>query len=420
MKSVLLFFLFLSAHFFLGAIDIDSPKFILMDAYTKQVIISRQADVKTFPASITKVGTFCYAQHHKPTPLSHLVTAKRSELAAISPQQKKKGNFKYPSYWIEFASSHVGLKVGERITIADLLHGMMLESGNDAANVLADFVSGSVPQFVKEMNEFLKDIGCKNTLFQNPHGLHHPEHYSTAYDLALMTAFALKDPVFSKVVSTLRYKKEKTNKQNETTFFQGNRLLKKGAYFYPYAIGVKTGYTTDAKHTFIAAAEKDGKKLIAVLLNAKQAKDMYEDAKKLFELGFNEQKERQILLEPGKQVDIKLKIPSLETELAVMLKEPVSVDIYPSERKNIQIFVNWFDLGLPIEKGQKVGELWIEAANGQEVAREFLYAFDSLEPDFQHKLKNLDSWLKSNRTILLSLLFLVVIFSLKMKLSSND
>src|SRR5690606_27597099 len=121
-----------------------------------------------------------------------------------------------PSYWLESDGTMMHLKVGEMVTLDALLHGMMLVSGNDAANVVAEHIEGSVPQFMDSLNEYLQSIGCKNTKYSNPHGLTHHEHWSTAYDLAVMTRKALKIPKFREIVSTLVYTKPKTNKQPQS------------------------------------------------------------------------------------------------------------------------------------------------------------------------------------------------------------
>src|SRR6185437_6437502 len=144
--------------------------------------------------------------------------------------------------------------VGEEMPLKEYLYGMMVRSGNDAANVIAEYVSGSIPTFMQELNDYLKQIGCLNTTFCNPHGLHHPDHKTTAFDMALLTREAMKNPVFREIVSTVRHKRPKTNKRPAAVLVQTNRIIKSGTqYYYPKAIGVKTGYHSRAQNTLVAA-----------------------------------------------------------------------------------------------------------------------------------------------------------------------
>ena len=131
--------------------------------------------------------------------------------------------------------------------LKSLLYGLMLPSGNDAANVIAEAVSGSVPDFMRELNDFLQSIGCSRTQFKNPHGLPDLEHVTTAKDLAIMAQFAMKSAVFREIVSSSKFLRPQTNKQPEVLLSQGNSLVKPGAkHFYPHATGLKTGYTIQA------------------------------------------------------------------------------------------------------------------------------------------------------------------------------
>src|SRR5690606_37302020 len=108
-----------------------------------------------------------------------------------------------PSYWDEWDGTKMGIKIGEQFSMETLLYGLMMLSGNDAANVLAETVSGTIPRFLEELNEYMRSLGCHSTFFNNPHGLHHQEHCTTAYDLALITRRALQHPKFCEIVSTL-------------------------------------------------------------------------------------------------------------------------------------------------------------------------------------------------------------------------
>lgn len=151
---------------------------------------------------------------------------------------------------------------------------MLLPSANDAANVLAEKISGSISAFADLMNEKALSIGCKDTHFVNPSGIHDENHYSTAYDLSLIGNYAMKIDTFREIVSMTSCSLPTTAKYNqERTFDTTNRLLVQGEYYYPYAVGVKTGFTTPAGNCLVSASLKDGMEWICVVLGAVQTDD---------------------------------------------------------------------------------------------------------------------------------------------------
>lgn len=177
--------------------------------------------------------------------------------------------------------SSIYLKAGEQIPLEHLLYGMMLRSGNDAAVAIAEHVGGSVEGFVYMMNEKAEYLGLSNTHFANPHGLDHPDHYSTAADLARLTAYAMKNPTFREIVSTevktVPWPGEKWHRK----WYNKNKMLR----FYRWADGVKTGYTKQARRTLVSSATRDGRKLVSVTLNAP---DDWNDSMRMLEFGFRE------------------------------------------------------------------------------------------------------------------------------------
>ena len=175
--------------------------------------------------------------------------------------------------------SAIYIKEGEKIYLRDLVYGLMLRSGNDAAIAIADYVGGSVNNFVKTMNEKAEKIGMKNTTFNNPSGLDEEDgNYSTAYDMAILTSYAMKNKEYRKIVSTQKYKVS-TNKNNYL-WKNKNKLLK----IYKYATGGKTGYTKKAKRTLVTTASNKSINLVAVTLN--DGND-FKDHMKLFDYAFN-------------------------------------------------------------------------------------------------------------------------------------
>jgi D-alanyl-D-alanine carboxypeptidase (penicillin-binding protein 5/6) len=146
--------------------ELSAPSAVLMNAETGKVLFAKNADVPCYPASTTKMATALYALHQKKDCLQQKIVASKEALMTVSPSVRKRS---HPSYRLEFGGTHIGIKAGEELDYQTLLYGLMLSSGNDAANVIAEFISGSIPQFMQELNLFLQEIGCKNSRFQNPH-----------------------------------------------------------------------------------------------------------------------------------------------------------------------------------------------------------------------------------------------------------
>lgn len=175
--------------------------------------------------------------------------------------------------------SSLYLKEGEKWKLEDLLYGLMLQSGNDAATAIAISCGGSVEGFVKKMNDFAKKLGLKNTCFKNPHGLHAEGHYTSAHDLATITAYALCDPLFAKIVSSKSHLVESEDFPDGRYIYNKNKLLSS----FDGANGVKTGYTTDSGRCFVGAAERNGMQLVSVVINCP---DMWERTKALLNSAF--------------------------------------------------------------------------------------------------------------------------------------
>lgn len=172
--------------------------------------------------------------------------------------------------YVQVADASIGvegtsiyLRQGEVIKVKDLLYGLMLRSGNDAATALACHVGGSVEGFATMMNDLAASVGANNSHFQNPHGLDHSEHYTTAYDLALISAYALNNPIFKEIVSTKSHVIEATNKSDKRYLTNKNRLLNS----LEGCCGVKTGFTSKAGRCLVSAVERDERTSVCVVLN---------------------------------------------------------------------------------------------------------------------------------------------------------
>lgn len=232
---------------------------LLMDADTGEILYGENADVKMEIASTTKV-------------LTAVTVIENTDIFMTA---------EIPSEAVGVEGSSIYLRNGERWKVLDLLFGLMLRSGNDAATALAVITSGTTESFVRLMNETARKAGAKNSNFVNSHGLHDDNHYSTATDMARITAYALRCRIFAEIVKTKTHRtvKETPEGTENVVFYNKNKLL----YSYPYAIGVKTGYTKHSGRCLISAAEKDGRKLVCVTLNVG---DTYGVSKGLFEKYF--------------------------------------------------------------------------------------------------------------------------------------
>jgi len=232
----------------------------------------------------------------------------------------------------------------------------------------------------------MKDLGCKQTRFLNPHGLHHPDHQTTAYDMAILTKEALKDPLFREIVSTAKFTRPKSNKQAPTLLLQTNMLIREGKNHYSKAIGVKTGHTSHAQNTFVGAAEYEGRTLIAVLLKSKDRSAIFKDSIKLFEAAFNQPKIRKNYLPAGPQ-KFEKEIAGTENVLKTYTKEDLTLEFYPAEEPEIKCLLYWTHLNLPIEKGAPVAELRLETLDGQVLRSVSLFSSEKMEASWLFWLK---------------------------------
>ena len=253
-------------------LELDAEAVILMDAVSGTVLYQKNAFEKEYPASITKIMTV-YLALEKGTP-DQLLTASDTAI----------DNF-------DRSSTHIWLDYGEQLTLLDACYAAMLQSANDAANVLAEGIGGTQENFALMMNEAAAAAGAMNTHFTNAHGLPDENHTTTAYDMAMITRQALMNEEFRTIFETYSYTMAPTNKQEESRVFAtGNEMMKKGKYQYEYASGGKVGWTEDAGYTMVATAKKDGMELIAVVMKCSSKDARYDDARQLFEYGFENYK----------------------------------------------------------------------------------------------------------------------------------
>ena len=257
----------------LGEISLYSEAAILMDGDTGQILVGRDIDKSMFPASITKILTALVALENGE--LSDTVVVSQVCVDAIPAD-----------------TSRVVMDVGEEFTLEQLLYGLLLPSGNDAAYAIAEHVGGTYERFIEMLNEKAAALGAVNTHFTNPHGLPDPAHVTTARDMALILCAAIKDPVFLQISGTGQYVIPPTNKQPEERRINNtHRMIKPqppNNFLYEDVIAGKTGYTVASGHTLVTAARRDGHTLVAVVLQSPDTADKFTDTTKLFDYGFDE------------------------------------------------------------------------------------------------------------------------------------
>jgi D-alanyl-D-alanine carboxypeptidase (penicillin-binding protein 5/6) len=370
-------------------VKVNAESAILMNAKTGAILYEKHSRKMMYPASITKIATILLALKLSGSNLDEMIQINQEMLATSTEEAKIRSNYTSPPYELVPDGTKMGIKKDERVSLRELLYGMMLVSGNDAANAVAFHLGkGSINHYMEKVNAYLKQIGCKNTHFLNPHGLFHPKHQTTAYDMALMTSEALKDPTFCKIVSTVQYSQPKTNKSEGRVFVQYNKLLRRGPFYYPKAIGVKTGYLSKAGHTLVAAAESEGRMLVAVLLKAKERSDKFKDAIKLFEAAFDEKEVQRTLLKGGPQ-SFELQLEGASQPIKTRIEEDAVISYFPAEEQKIKALLYWEDLTLPVKKNQRVGHVKIKAKNGHVLLTVPLLAQDDVKATWLHWLKHL-------------------------------
>jgi D-alanyl-D-alanine carboxypeptidase len=237
---------------------------------------------------------------------------------------------------------------------------MMLESANDAALALAEHISGSQEEFAKLMNKKASELGCRNTNFVNPHGLHDDNHFTTPYDLYLITKEALKNPKFKEIVATKSYKIMPTNKQPEIRYMNNhNKLIQPSKNRYKYADGVKTGYTKQAKYTFVGSASKDNMNLLVVVM--KDGPDFYDSVKSLFDYGFDNYTDLKVF--SANDEISQLRILGIKDSIPLYPKQDLIISVPKNKQPEIQKNIILNSFFTRITSGQPVGFIQVNAGD---------------------------------------------------------
>ena len=304
---------------------ISAQSFVVLDARTNTVLYEHNARNKMSMASTTKIMTAIIA----------LEKLSEEQIVKITPDMLK------------VEGTAMGLAAGDEISVKGLLTGLLLESGNDAANALAFHIAGSLEKFSTVMNQKAKDLGMSGSNFVTPSGLDSEQHYTTAYDMAILTSYSLKNPLFEEIVSTKKEKVTFFNPPKTVTYYNHNRLLSE----MDGAIGVKTGFTKKSGRCLVSAARRNGATVVTVTLKA--ASD-WSDHKQLTDYGFEEMIEIPLDTTLPKSINV---ISSDKKEIEIQMNNDIKMTLPKSNNKIIrQVCLPDF-LYARITKGDKVGEV---------------------------------------------------------------
>ena len=335
-------------------LNITSGAALLVEPNTNTVLYEKNAKEKMYPASTTKIMTALLALEN--CKLDDSVTASQKAVSSISS---------------DYAT--VFINPGETLTIEQLLNVLLIPSGNVAGNILAEHISGNIDNFVNLMNQKAKDLGCVNTHFTNPYGLHDDNHYTCAYDLYLISKEAMKYYAFRNIVKKTDYYLEPSNnyRKEDRKYKSTNDLIKpnnsKSAtnYYYPYAIGIKTGYTKEAKNCLVSAANKDGLELFCVILggekNAQGVDQRFLETKKLYTFAYDNYFNRTLREANSVFRQVEIKNATNQTKkLDILVKDNITAlvdsdNLYSTIPPSTDL--NLDNLKAPIQKGQKVGTI---------------------------------------------------------------
>jgi serine-type D-Ala-D-Ala carboxypeptidase (penicillin-binding protein 5/6) len=263
---IILIFLVLSNQLYTYAeenqpLEIKSEAAVLLDSETGAVLYNKNGEERLFPASLTKIATAIYA----------IENGNIEDVVTVSARA------------VNEEGTRVYLEEGEKVLLKQLIQGMLINSGNDAAVAIAEHIDGSVEKFAENINKYLiNEIGVRNSHFTNPNGLFNEQHYTTALDLALITNYAKKNPLFSEIFGT---KELNWSGESWQTTLLTHHLLLKGEIPFEGITGGKTGFVNESKHTLATTAENENIKLTAIVLKADTNKVTYKDTENLIEYG---------------------------------------------------------------------------------------------------------------------------------------
>ena len=359
--TILLLLTFLVPSLSLGAPpDHSARAAVLMEAETGRILYEKNPHQKMPMASTTKIMTAILALEN-----SHL-----SDIVTVSPSASG----------VEGSSLY--LAAGEKLTMEQLLYGLMLRSGNDAATAIAEHLGKSIEGFAEMMNKKAREIGAMNTNFMNPHGLHHDQHYTTAYDLALISAYAMKNSTFREIASTKYYKMPWEGQPWDRVVMNKNALL----WDYEGANGIKTGYTMASRRCLASAALRNDMQLVAVVLDCQP---WFEDSAAILNYGFSNYEMKKLFStkEVVGQIPIK---DGFEKNVELVLQDDISIPLAEGEMDHLNITLQHPEiLKAPIIAGTRVGSIDITLGDEVRISKDIYAASTVKENTFPSNLRNI-------------------------------
>lgn len=361
-----------------AVMEVAAKAALLVDGETGEVLYAKNEHDELYPASITKVMTALLvleAVDSGKLSMDQEITATASALEGLAED-----------------GSSANIKEGEVMTVKNLLYCMLVISANETCNILGEQVSGSVEAFVERMNERAAELGCVNTHFVNATGLHDPQHYTSAWDVYLITKEAMKHPDFMTICNTAQITVPATNLSDARVLHTTNYLLSNWraiGYTYSAAQGIKTGSTSDAGYCLVSSAVEGSRSLIGVILGAEQVKltngktetQSFSEMKRLFEWGFDNFSRKTVLT----QADMIQEVPvSLSKDVNYVVVHPDSDvevllpnDLNPEDLKQ-RVTLYQETVEAPVEKGQVLGEVTLSYED-HDYATVKLIAYDNVE-----------------------------------------
>ncbi len=325
---VLLLLLYTTNGAFADEPQCSAKAAILLDGNSGRILYAKNINERLPMASTTKIMTAIVA----------IEEGNINDIVTVPPQAQG------------VEGSSIWLSAGEKHTLEDLLYGLMLRSGNDAATAIAYHIGGSIEGFAQLMNKKAAEIGANNTHFVNPHGLHDDNHYTTAYDLGQITAYGLRNPIFKEVVST----KNKTIPWEGHEWDRAMRNKNKLLWQYEGATGVKTGFTKKAGRCLVSSASRDDLDLVAVVLNCGP---MFQESMDLFDYGFSQFKNKDIIVKGMELGTIPVE-KGKDDSLKLIADGAFKMAVREGEEGLIRIEHQFPEaLKAPVEKGKEYGKI---------------------------------------------------------------
>lgn len=352
--------------------DVKAEAAFLICPSTKKIIYEKNADARMYPASTTKVMTAYLA-------LTHLDLNKECVASAKAVDIDRDG-------------SNMGISQGEILTVRQLIDSLVIHSANDAANVLAEEISGSIEEFVNLMNSTAKELGMNNTHFENPHGYHAENHYTTARDMAIIACKAMENETFVEMVGMRKLTIPKTNKYHtERVFSTRNALINPYSDItlqYRFATGIKTGHTSNAGYCFVGSATKNDMDLISVVFKSTSYNRAFIDTKNLFEHAYKTYRTRTVIKGDELASTCKVRWAWGKDHLVLKTNKDVKTtlprDTYSEELLKSEITIEE-KITAPIKEGEELGTVRF-FYDGELVAESPLYASRSVSRNYLKQL----------------------------------